>query len=628
MLNKKIALTKLAIVLTVGATYAQMRDTTALNEVIINQNRLQIPFSKQSKNIQILTQEDIQRLPNRSINELLTNIPGVDVRQRGPFGSQADVSIDGGSFEQTAILLNGVKITDPQTAHHNMNLPVPVESIERIEIIRGPASRIFGINALTGAINIVTKKIESNQISAQVYGGSSFKDNEQASSGKYYGKGAQLGAQFNSGLTSHGLYFGHEDSNGQRYNTGSNNNKLYYDGTYQPNETNQIKANFGYIDNQFGANGYYAAPTDKEAYEQVKTAFASLQSKHQLSKDFSISPRLSNRYNEDEYWYLGRQTSKGRSKHYSNVFGAEVNAALEQHYGTFGLGLESRFERINSTAISSHNRENYGGYLEFKTEAIAKLMVNAGAYVNYNSKFGWQVFPGLDLGYSITERWKFVLSAGSAQRIPSFTDLYTNQTANIGNPDLTSENAYQIEGGIKYLSNHIVAQVSYFHRNINDFIDWQKTDGAVAEGTVIPWKPSNIGKNIVDGLNGSFRYQLNDPMATTRFYTTISYNYLNPKIKVENGIRSKYAIENLRQQVILNFTVNHKNWMLTTANRFNERISYKNYFIADLRASYQLIGLNIFADIQNIFDKSYIEAAAVPMPGRWFSLGAKYKFRY
>lgn len=628
MLNKKIPLTQLALLLTIASSSAQMKDTTALNEVIINQNRLQIPFSKQSKNIQILTQEDIQRLPNRSINELLTNIPGVDVRQRGPFGSQADISIDGGSFEQTAILLNGVKITDPQSAHHNMNLPVPLEAIERIEIIRGPAARIFGINALTGAINIVTKKIESNQISAQVYGGSSFKDNEQTKTGKYYGKGVQLGAQFNTGQTNHGLYFGHEDSNGQRYNTASNNNKLYYDGTYQPNESNQIKANFGYIDNQFGANGYYAAPTDKEAYEQVKTAFTSIQSKHQLNKDLSISPRISNRYNEDEYWYLGKSTSKGRSKHYSNVFGAEVNAALEQHYGTFGLGLESRFERINSTAIGSHSRENYGGYLEFKTEAIAKLMFNAGAYVNYNSKFGWQVFPGLDLGYNMTEHWKFVLSAGSAQRIPSFTDLYTNQTANIGNPDLTSENAYQIESGVKYLSERIVAQVSYFHRKITDFIDWQKTEGGATEGAVIPWKPSNIGKNTVDGINTSFRYQLSDPTASTKYYTTISYNYLNPKTTINDGMHSKYAIENLRHQVILNFTLNHKNWMLTTANRFNERISYKSYFIADIRAAYQFSELNVFADIQNIFDKSYIEAAAVPMPGRWFSLGAKYKFNY
>lgn len=628
MLNKKIPLTQLALLLTIASSSAQMKDTTALNEVIINQNRLQIPFSKQSKNIQILTQEDIQRLPNRSINELLTNIPGVDVRQRGPFGSQADISIDGGSFEQTAILLNGVKITDPQSAHHNMNLPVPLEAIERIEIIRGPAARIFGINALTGAINIVTKKIESNQISAQVYGGSSFKDNEQTKTGKYYGKGVQLGAQFNTGQTNHGLYFGHEDSNGQRYNTASNNNKLYYDGTYQPNESNQIKANFGYIDNQFGANGYYAAPTDKEAYEQVKTAFTSIQSKHQLNKDLSISPRISNRYNEDEYWYLGKSTSKGRSKHYSNVFGAEVNAALEQRYGTFGLGLESRFERINSTAIGSHSRENYGGYLEFKTEAIAKLMLNAGAYVNYNSKFGWQVFPGLDLGYNMTEHWKFVLSAGSAQRIPSFTDLYTNQTANIGNPDLTSENAYQIESGVKYLSERIVAQVSYFHRKITDFIDWQKTEGGATEGAVIPWKPSNIGKNTVDGINTSFRYQLSDPTASTKYYTTISYNYLNPKTTINDGMHSKYAIENLRHQVILNFTLNHKNWMLTTANRFNERISYKSYFIADIRAAYQFSELNVFADIQNIFDKSYIEAAAVPMPGRWFSLGAKYKFNY
>ncbi len=628
MLNKKIPLTQLALLLTIASSSAQMKDTTALNEVIINQNRLQIPFSKQSKNIQILTQEDIQRLPNRSINELLTNIPGVDVRQRGPFGSQADISIDGGSFEQTAILLNGVKITDPQSAHHNMNLPIPLEAIERIEIIRGPAARIFGINALTGAINIVTKKIESNQISAQVYGGSSFKDNEQTKTGKYYGKGVQLGAQFNTGQTNHGLYFGHEDSNGQRYNTASNNNKLYYDGTYQPNESNQIKADFGYIDNQFGANGYYAAPTDKEAYEQVKTAFTSIQSKHQLNKDLSISPRISNRYNEDEYWYLGKSTSKGRSKHYSNVFGAEVNAALEQHYGTFGLGLESRFERINSTAIGSHSRENYGGYLEFKTEAIAKLMLNAGAYVNYNSKFGWQVFPGLDLGYNMTEHWKFVLSAGSAQRIPSFTDLYTNQTANIGNPDLTSENAYQIESGVKYLSERIVAQVSYFHRKITDFIDWQKTEGGATEGAVIPWKPSNIGKNTVDGINTSFRYQLSDPTASTKYYTTISYNYLNPKTTINDGMHSKYAIENLRHQVILNFTLNHKNWMLTTANRFNERISYKSYFIADIRAAYQFSELNVFADIQNIFDKSYIEAAAVPMPGRWFSLGAKYKFNY
>src|SRR5690554_7573193 len=96
-------------------------------------------------------------MPVSSLNEILNSINGVDVRQRGPFGTQADVSIDGGSFEQTMILWNGVKMGDAQTAHHSMNLPIPLEAIERIEVLKGPAARIYGINALTGAVNIVTK---------------------------------------------------------------------------------------------------------------------------------------------------------------------------------------------------------------------------------------------------------------------------------------------------------------------------------------------------------------------------------------------------------------------------------------------------------------------------------------
>lgn len=135
------------------------QDTTKLNEIIISENRLQIPFARQSRNIQIVTSEEIKRLPGNSLNEILQSVNGVDIRQRGPFGSQADISIDGGSFEQTLVLVNGVKMADPQTAHHALNLPIPLDAIERIEIIRGPASRIYGINSLTGAINIVTKNL-------------------------------------------------------------------------------------------------------------------------------------------------------------------------------------------------------------------------------------------------------------------------------------------------------------------------------------------------------------------------------------------------------------------------------------------------------------------------------------
>src|SRR5690606_5331452 len=154
--------------------YAQT-NVQSLNEVLIQGNRLQIQLSEQNRNVDVLTAEEIQKLPARSINELLTYVSGVDIRQRGPFGTQSDISLDGGSFEQTLILLNGIKITDQQTAHNTLNLPVPTEAIERIEILRGPAARVYGINSLTGAINIVTKSPAASAIFANVFAGTNFK---------------------------------------------------------------------------------------------------------------------------------------------------------------------------------------------------------------------------------------------------------------------------------------------------------------------------------------------------------------------------------------------------------------------------------------------------------------------
>jgi len=296
------------------------------------------------------------------------------------------------------------------------------------------------------------------------------------------------------------LYLGHEDSNGQRYNTASKNNKIYYQGAYAPDSLNNISTSFGYIDNQFGANGYYAAPGDKESYELVKTAFATIQSKHKLSNALTISPRISNRYNEDDYRYFRHDLSKARSQHYNNAFMAELNATYEQNYGSFGLGVESRFENINSSNIGKHSRENYGAYVEFKTEMIKNLFINVGTYLNYNSDYNWQVFPGIDLGYDINNHWKLIFNAGSSQRIPSFTDLYLNQRpANIGNSSLQAERAKQVEGAIKYTSGNVIAQAGYFYRTINDFIDWTRNLNTE------PWQPQNMDNNEVQGFNVNFQ---------------------------------------------------------------------------------------------------------------------------
>ena len=116
-------------------------------------------YSRESRLVEVITRQKIGSLPAENINSLLKYISGVDVRQRGAEGIQTDISLRGGTFDQVMVLLNGINITDSQTGHHNFNLPVSLQQVERIEVLKGPASRIYGPNAFSGAINIVTKSL-------------------------------------------------------------------------------------------------------------------------------------------------------------------------------------------------------------------------------------------------------------------------------------------------------------------------------------------------------------------------------------------------------------------------------------------------------------------------------------
>jgi len=134
-------------------------DTSLLIEdIVISQNRLSTPLSESARNIQVMHKEEIENLPVTNIPELLQYMGAVDIRRRGVNGVQSDAGIRGSTFNQVLVLVNGVRMSDPQTGHHMMNLPVALEDIERVEVIKGPAARIFGMNAMAGAINIITKQ--------------------------------------------------------------------------------------------------------------------------------------------------------------------------------------------------------------------------------------------------------------------------------------------------------------------------------------------------------------------------------------------------------------------------------------------------------------------------------------
>lgn len=617
------------VLLITGPGFAQEKEVDTdnksenneLDEVVIQGNRLQTPFSEVTRDIQVITQQQLQALPVKSLNEVLSYISGVDIRQRGPFGTQTDISIDGGTSEQTLILINGVKMLDAQTAHNMMNIPIPLSAIKQIEVIRGAAARIYGINALTGAVNIVTKKEYKSSIITDVQGGSSFKPKDEGDgSGIYAGGAVELTGIYGTEKQSHLLSMSQSNYNGQRYNSASKNTKLFYSGNYDFNDNNSIQAMMGYARSLFGTNGFYASPGDINSEELVESSIFSLSSEHTFG-NFTISPRISDRYGEDDYRYYKDDLSKGRSLHYTNALMLELNSSLKTNIGTFGFGWESRFEKINSSNIGSHNRDNHGAYAEYKSNLSKKLRGTVGFYANYNTDFGWQAYPGIDLAYLVNNYWKISTSIGSGQRIPSFSDLYLDQRpGNVGNDQLQPENAWSYEGNIQYKKENMMFKAGYFYRHISDFIDWVRNDASE------PYSPINLGKNTMQGIYTSFQQSFTFGTQQSFGYQ-VSYNYMNPSLEPSSTIQSKYVLESLKHQLIagINYQVEHFSFHIK--NRYLQRELANAYNIFDVRVNYQLNDFLIYSEVTNLFDASYQEAGAVPMPTRWFGVGVKYQWK-
>ena len=178
-----------------------------LDTILIKSTIIDLPFKDNSRTINIITSETIENSAATNVADLLQQVAGVDIRRRGTAGSQADLYIRGGGFDQTLLLIDGVKMDDAQTGHHTMNAALPIEVIERIEIIKGPAARIFGQNAFTVAINIVTKKKLSDTVAVNMEKGSFGQSNCSVTIGKEFD---------NSSVIAH---VGILTSDGYRYNS-------------------------------------------------------------------------------------------------------------------------------------------------------------------------------------------------------------------------------------------------------------------------------------------------------------------------------------------------------------------------------------------------------------------------
>lgn len=597
-----------AIVLSSASNaFSQTLDSFYLDieEVIVSENRLDIPFSDVSRNITIIDTHQLEQLKAQSINEVLQSVAGLDVRQRGINGVQADLSIRGGTFEQALILINGVKMIDVQTGHHMMNLPITLEDIERIEILKGPGARVYGQNAFAGAINIITKT----------------RDELGGVVGVDIGSYGLLNARASVDIPLEGfkqkISGSYNHSNGYRDNTDYHISNLFYQADASLGSA-PVQVLAGHTARNFGANSFYGNETFTEQYEETRTTFLSASSELVEGK-WRIQPKASWRRNKDNWQFLRSNPEFFQNFHTSDVITGEVHSSYSHKAGILGIGVEYNNVGLASNNLGDRSRSQIGLHIEHRfLLADDKIDVTPGIYTLSLSDFDTQLFPGLDIGYRLSDQWKLYTNIGQTSRVPSYTDLFYQDAGNIGNPDLLSESALSFELGGKYTTAQSSFQLSYFRRDATDLIDWFKIDPEDR------WMPDNFGNASFNGLDLAWTQKLN----TSADYVSLSYLYLDASFEENDFALSRNTLENLKHQVILQSSIHilpALSWGLSA--KYNDRVSLDNYTVVDSQLSYDLDKLTLYVKASNLFDVTYRETNLVEMPGRWIVTGMRYTWR-
>lgn len=576
------------------------QDTTNLKEVIVSTSKLEIPFSKNFRTLTVISSNYIKSSPATNVSDLLQEITGIDVRRRGVGGIQGDLYIRGGGFDQTLLLVDGMKMDDVQTGHHTLNMILPLYLIERIEIIKGPAARIFGQNAFNGAINIVTKDVIGE------IGKAEFIVNE-ISYGSFEQKNISASTKIITSKVKTLVSYSGNRSDGYRHNTDFKKNSYFVKSSIKSNGF-PVDIIASFTENKFGANGFYASPSATEQYEETQASLIGLSTSIKSEK-FIISPKLYWRRGQDEYIYIRDNPSIYRNLHKTNKVSAELSGSYFSNSGVTGFGIDLSTVNISSNNLGEHDRNTVSAYIDHTFKLFdEKLVASPGMSVSYFSDMSFHSFPGIDLGYNLSSSFKLYSNIGKTYRIPTYTDLYYSDRTTVGNENLNPESATSTELGFKYDTSNLKITGALFNREAKNIIDYVK------ENENDLWNAVNIGSLKTTGFELDFRYNFKN-----QNYFNLGYTNIRDNNYITNINFSKYSLNSFKHQLVSKFNLSYlKNISHSIVYKYLERSDNSNYSILDSKIIYKK---GLFIYVNNILDAAYSETNLVPMPGRNFLVG-------
>jgi len=551
-----------------------------------------IPLEEADRSVRVLNVTGLRLVAN-TFADLLKLDSSLDLRQRAPNTIQGDLSIRGGTFGQTLVLLDGLRVNDAQSGHHHLNLPVALDSLASIEVLKGSGSAHYGSDAVGGVVHFRTRRPEASEL--RLRGGLGNFGVNQQSVGLDWARG-RVNQQVNVS---------------RDFSTGFIPNRDYRNLsaaalTHVSTALGWTNVTLGHADRPFGAERFYG---NFNSWERTKTWFAGL--RQDLGKRTNAS--FGYRRHTDLFVLYRDRPQVFTNRHASESWQAAVrrredwrNGALQAHYGVEGYG-----DRIASNNLGQHSRARGAAYAALDARALRRFSFSAAVRDEVYGRFRHQVSPSLAAGAWLGPSLKVRGGVSRAFRVPTFTDLYYQDPANRGSPDLRPETAWSYEGGLDWnWRGELRAQVTVFQRRERDGIDYVR-----ASATDI-WRAANIHRLRFTGVEAGVDWKGLD----------FQYTGLKGAQTALAGVQSKY---------VFNYPVHsglagwRRVWPRGVVTRLRigalERLGRDPYAVADFYAARASGNFRPFVQLTNFNGAVYEEIPGVAMPGRAIVAGIEYR---
>ena len=625
--------------------------TTALDTTTVTTTRLPQTLRQTGRNISVLRGAELRQRAFTSLDDLLQYIPGIEVQSRGAFGQQGDISMRGSTFTQVLVLINGMRLNDPLTGHFNGYIPVTPAEIERIEVLRGAASALYGADAVGGVINVVTKQFSTGTArdSSEFLGELNYGDHRLVATQQgfhrtgerfYLGGGFQMNRSDGEPIAERTF----EGTTLEPYRNFFDLKTVGLSAGYKFGKRWQLHARSGYDDRDFAARYYYTTSSFDKSTETTQNWFNQLRLSH-LGDVSQTDIQVAHRYGSDVFVFSPDFPST--NTHTTQFWNLNFNHRqyLNDHLAV-SVGLQADRRSIKSTDRGDHDDHHAGVYAVAEWRAAEGLSLTGSLRLDHDENYGTELSPQLNVAYT-TGDLTLRASAGRSIRAADYTERFVsfnleNLTPgrSLGNPDLEAERSWSEEIGADYrATDRWLLRATAFFRQGNNLIDYVPTSQLdIPDATnLVDSATYNFATNIAEVRTTGLEVEswLTQPLPTGNLTWTLGYTYLNTTN--EEGVISVYLSSHARHLLNTSFTLQSGDWEFAlsglhkrrdqrTAAAINATLD-PNYTVFHGRVGYRLtqqIGVQL--RVLNLFDVSYSDILGAPLPGRWVMGGVRLGF--